>query len=95
MNYYVDLILPVPLNQTFTYEINKSEYDFIQTGVRIAVPFGKSRIITGIVDKIYCNNDIIHWRFQNLCNVSYLWNNVCYFSYVFFFSNWVICSSNE
>jgi primosomal protein N' (replication factor Y) len=60
MNYYVDLILPVPLNQTFTYEINKSEYDFIQTGVRIAVPFGKSRIITGIVDKIYCNNDIIH-----------------------------------
>ena len=58
MNYYVDLILPVPLNQTFTYEISKAEYDFIQSGLRIAVPFGKSRIITGIVDKIHFNSNL-------------------------------------
>ena len=42
MAYYVDVILPIPVNQKFTYIISKDEYDFIKPGMRIIVPFGKS-----------------------------------------------------
>ena len=42
MGYYVDVILPIPVNQKFTYLISKDEYNFIKPGMRIIVPFGKS-----------------------------------------------------
>ena len=48
MSYYVDVILPVPLNQKFTYLISKEEYDFIEPGMRVIVPFGKSKLYTSI-----------------------------------------------
>ncbi|MDA9804009.1 primosomal protein N' [Flavobacteriaceae bacterium] len=51
--YYIDVILPIPLKQTFTYEVNKNEAIFLKTGMRVAVPFGKSKIYTGIVLKIH------------------------------------------
>ena len=49
MNFYVDVILPIPIDQLFCYEITESEFDFIKPGSRVSVPFGKSRIITGVV----------------------------------------------
>ena len=49
MAYYVDVILPIAVNQKFTYIISKDEYDFIKPGLRIIVPFGKSKIYTSIV----------------------------------------------
>ena len=51
--YYIDVILPIPLKQTFTYEVNKDEAIFLKTGMRVAVPFGKSKIYTGIVLKVH------------------------------------------
>ena len=48
MGYYVDVILPIPVNQKFTYLISKDEYDFIKPGMRIIVPFGKSKLYTSI-----------------------------------------------
>lgn len=51
--YYIDVILPIPLKQTFTYEVNKNEAIFLKTGMRVAVPFGKSKIYTGIVLKVH------------------------------------------
>jgi len=48
MAYYVDVILPIPVNQKFTYIISKDEYDFIKPGMRIIVPFGKSKLYTSV-----------------------------------------------
>ena len=53
MNFYVDVILPIPIDQLFCYEITESEFDFIKPGSRVSVPFGKSRIITGIVSSLH------------------------------------------
>ena len=53
MGYYVDVILPIPLNQKFTYLISKDEYDFIKPGMRIIVPFGKSKLYTSISFKTH------------------------------------------
>lgn len=47
--YYVDVILPIPLYNRFTYQINRDEALFLKPGMRVAVPFGKSKIYTSIV----------------------------------------------
>lgn len=51
--FFVDVILPIPLNQTFTYSINKDEAGFLKAGMRVAVPFGKSKIYTAIVYQVH------------------------------------------
>ena len=53
MKYFVDVILPLPLPKPFTYEINLDEAKFIKPGMRIAVPFGKSKIITGLAQVVH------------------------------------------
>ena len=53
MRYYVDVILPIPVNQKFTYIISKEEYEFLKPGMRIIVPFGKSKLFTSISVKIH------------------------------------------
>jgi primosomal protein N' (replication factor Y) len=40
--FFIDVILPRPLHQTFTYQVSQAEYEFIQNGMRVAVPFGKN-----------------------------------------------------
>ena len=66
--YYIDVILPIPLKQTFTYEVNKNEAIFLKTGMRVAVPFGKSKIYTGIVLKVHQlapqGYEIKHWQWM-------------------------------
>lgn len=51
--YFIDAILPIPLKQTFTYSVNKDEAAFLKQGMRIAVPFGKSKVYTGIVYQVH------------------------------------------
>jgi primosomal protein N' (replication factor Y) len=51
--YFIDVIIPVPLQKLFTYSITASEFDFLKPGMRVAVPFGKSKIYTGIVYRIH------------------------------------------
>ena len=46
---YADIILPVPLNQLFTYRIPDPLQRSTVPGARVYVPFGKSRRLTGIV----------------------------------------------
>ena len=55
MQYFVDVILPIPLEKLFTYSITKAEADFIKHGTRVAVPFGKQKIYTALVMKIHNN----------------------------------------
>ena len=49
----MDVVLPIPLRQAFTYAINKDEAAFLQRGMRVSVPFGKSKIYTALVDCIH------------------------------------------
>lgn len=52
---FIDVIIPVPLQKLFTYSITEAEAKFLQPGMRVAVPFGKSKIYTGIVFKVHNN----------------------------------------
>lgn len=51
--YYIDVILPIPLKQTFTYSVNNDEAAFLKPGMRVAIPFGKTKVYTGIVFQVH------------------------------------------
>ena len=53
MSYNVEVILPLPLDQKFTYFVSKQEFDFIKPGMRIIVPFGKSKFLTSIAYSVH------------------------------------------
>ncbi len=55
MPYFVDVILPIPLEQYFTYRINEAEAAVLTTGIRVAVPFGKSKIYTALAFRLHQN----------------------------------------
>ena len=49
IRHFVSVILPLPLKQLFTYELEEAEYQFLLPGMRVAVPFGKSKVYTALV----------------------------------------------
>lgn len=51
--YFIDVIVPIPLRQAFTYSVNKDEAAFLKPGMRVAVPFGKSKVYTGLVYRVH------------------------------------------
>ncbi|MDA9348499.1 primosomal protein N' [Polaribacter sp.] len=53
MSYFIDVILPIPIQKTFTYSITKDEANFLQKGMRVAVSFGKTKMYTGLVFNIH------------------------------------------
>lgn len=53
MAYFIDVILPIPLQRLFTYSITEAEAQFLQQGMRVAVPFGKSKVYTALVHTIH------------------------------------------
>lgn len=53
MDCFIDVILPIPLDKTFTYAVSQTEADFLKPGMRVAVPFGKSKIYTALVLKVH------------------------------------------
>ena len=55
MLHFIDVILPIPLKKAFTYHITEAEAKFLKPGIRVAVPFGKSKIYTALVYKIHNN----------------------------------------
>jgi len=60
MNFYIDVILPLPLDNLFTYEVSSAEADFLKAGSRVAVPFGKTKIYTAIVSKIHNKKPLVY-----------------------------------
>lgn len=58
--YFIDVILPIPIQKTFTYSINEEEYNFLKEGMRVAVSFGKSKIYTALVYKIHNNEPTLY-----------------------------------
>ena len=53
MSYFIDVILPIPIQKTFTYSITEDEANFLQKGMRVAVSFGKTKMYTGLVFNIH------------------------------------------
>ena len=52
---FINVILPIPLEKSFTYSITEEEAVLLKPGMRVAVPFGKSKIYTGLVQSIHNN----------------------------------------
>ena len=55
MVFFLDVILPLPLKDTFTYVITPAEAEMLQAGMRVVVPFGKRKMYTAIVFKVHQN----------------------------------------
>ncbi|WP_460218506.1 replication restart helicase PriA [Psychroserpens sp. MEBiC05023] len=55
MQYFINVILPIPLEKSFTYAITKAEAEFLKPGIRVSVPFGKTKIYTALVIEIHNN----------------------------------------
>jgi len=49
MDYFIDVIVPIAVTTTFTYRVSQAEYNFLQQGMRVAVPFGKRLVYTAMV----------------------------------------------
>lgn len=52
---YIDLVLPLPVNQNFTYHIPEKYIGKVQVGCRVVVPFGNRKFYTGLVKNIHHN----------------------------------------
>ena len=52
-NIYVNVILPLPVKQIFTYQLREDILGLVQVGCRVAVPFGNSKVYAAIVESIH------------------------------------------
>ena len=52
---YVDVIVPLPLEGSFTYIVPEEFSEKIRIGMRVIVPFGKKKMYTAIVSLIHTN----------------------------------------
>ena len=50
---FIDVIVPVPIPQYFTYRVPREGSSLVKPGVRVVVEFGKSRVVTAIVTKVH------------------------------------------
>lgn len=50
---FVDAILPVPLEGVFTYAVPAMWQDKVQVGIRVLVPFGKSKTYLAVVARLH------------------------------------------
>lgn len=55
MPFFIEVILPLALPKSFTYAVTEAEYGFIKKGMRVAVPFGRNKIYTGLVTGLHQN----------------------------------------
>ena len=52
---FAEVILPLPLYSSFTYEVPEELADVVKTGSRVLVQFGKKKYYTGIVEQLHSN----------------------------------------
>ncbi len=50
---YADLILPLPLQGTFTYALPAAMQSAVKVGMRVLVPFGRNKTYLGIVARLH------------------------------------------
>ncbi len=52
---FAEIVLPLPLGQTFTYKIPNEFKAQVAFGVRVVVPFGRNKLYTGIVVAVHAD----------------------------------------
>lgn len=52
---FAEIILPLALPGTFTYEISAEDLPYLKIGQRVSVPFGTNKLYTGIVHSFHQN----------------------------------------
>ena len=57
--YFVEVILPLSLTKTLTYEVSEAEYNYIKIGMRIAVPI-KNKVYTALAINLHQNRPILY-----------------------------------
>ncbi len=60
MSFFIEVILPLSLPKTFTYCVSEAEYNYMQIGMRVAVPFGKNKIYTALVIELHQNAPVLY-----------------------------------
>ncbi|MFN8431017.1 MAG: primosomal protein N', partial [Spirosomataceae bacterium] len=50
---FVEVLLPVPIPQTYTYRVPRELVEWVKVGSRAVVEFGKSRVLTAVIVKIH------------------------------------------
>ncbi|KGL63287.1 primosomal protein N' [Polaribacter sp. Hel1_85] len=60
MQHFIDVILPIPIQKTFTYSVTEDEATFLQKGMRVAVSFGKSKMYSALVFNIHQTKPILY-----------------------------------
>lgn len=60
MSYFVEVVLPLALDKTFTYQVSEAEYEFLQKGMRVAVPFGKNKSYTALAIDLHRNEPLLY-----------------------------------
>ena len=50
---YADVLLPLPMADTYTYLVPDDMVDLVTVGMRVVVPFGTRRYYTGIVREVH------------------------------------------
>ena len=53
--YTVEVVIPIPLSQTFDYIVSKLEFENLNIGARIIVSFGQKKLYTAVVVDKYIN----------------------------------------
>ena len=53
LTYFADILLPLPLEATFTYRVPQDLEDRVVFGVRVIVPFGRSKLYSGLVTRVH------------------------------------------
>lgn len=49
MFYFIEVVVPLALDATFTYLVSEQEFEYVEVGMRVAVPFGKTKVYTALV----------------------------------------------
>ena len=60
MEIFINVILPIPLEKHFTYRISEAEAALIKSGMRVAVPFGKTKLYTALVVDIHHTPPLVY-----------------------------------
>jgi len=64
---YVDVILPLPLANTFTYSVPDEWADVVRIGMRVVVPFGKKKMYTAVVYLVHTITPTIYEAKDIVC----------------------------
>ena len=53
MKKFVDVIVPLPIANQYTYSLPQEMEEMVQIGCRVVVPFGKKKFYTAIVTNVH------------------------------------------